>query len=137
MKRNISRIKAMIVLYNWDLTKSLIDDDDLNAAINENLEEDIEIDEKLYKDIVDGVISNLFEIDKMINLNLKKWSIDRLSYVDRNLLRMGIYEMVFYKTPKQIVINEILNIAHEYSETDIDNSISLLNSILDRISRDE
>ena len=127
MKRTISRIRAMIYLYNLDLLKR--SDNELNTF----LESDIEYDKDFYNQLVDGVIKNIKEIDKIISINLSNWTIDRLSYIDRNLIRIGVYELKYVKTPKSIVMNEIIEISKEYSQTEDYQTSKFNNSLLERI----
>ncbi|MDD3382890.1 MAG: transcription antitermination factor NusB [Bacilli bacterium] len=127
MKRTISRIRAMIYLYNLDLLKR--GDNELNTF----LESDIEYDKDFYNQLVDGVIKNIKEIDKIISINLSNWTIDRLSYIDRNLIRIGVYELKYVKTPKSIVMNEIIEISKEYSQTEDYQTSKFNNSLLERI----
>lgn len=127
MKRTISRIRAMIYLYNLDLLKR--GDNELNTF----LESDIEYDKDFYYQLIDGVIKNIKEIDKIISINLSNWTIDRLSYIDRNLIRIGVYELKYVKTPKSIVMNEIIEISKEYSQTEDYQTSKFNNSLLERI----
>lgn len=133
MKRNNSRIKALIVLYNYDLMNEIIDNDYLNNLLREN--PDVEIDEEFFQEIVDGVLNNLDQINRIINLNLKKWSLDRMAIVDRNLMRIATYEMLYTQTPNNIIINEILNLTHEYSELDEGLESKFNNKLLDQIRK--
>jgi transcription antitermination protein NusB len=76
---------------------------------------------------------NLEHIDELIALNSKRWRIERMPAVDRNLLRMAIGEMLGFKsTPFPIVINEALEIARRFSAPE---SINFLNGMLDSIAR--
>lgn len=127
MKRTISRIRAMIYLYNLDLLKR--GDNELNTF----LESDIEYDKDFYNQLIDGVIKNIKEIDKIISINLSNWTLDRLSYIDRNLIRLGVYELKYIKTPKSIVMNEIIEISKEYSQTEDYQTSKFNNSLLERI----
>ena len=63
-----------------------------------------------------NVKENLKDIDKTIAICLKNYTLDRLSYVDRNLIRIATYELKYNKTPKAVVLNEIVELSHEYSE---------------------
>ena len=68
-------------------------------------------------------------------INLENYPLDRLSYVDRTLIRIGVYEMMFTKTPHKVIINEIVNLSKEYSQTDDFLSSKFNNSVLDKISK--
>ena len=74
---------------------------------------------------MEGVIKNYQEINRVINRNIKNWTLSRMSAVDRNLVRIGTYELLYTDTPKPIIINEILELTHEYSETDSMTGVAL------------
>lgn len=133
LKRTNSRIKAMVALYYYDLNKENINEEHLDYLINEA--ENQEIDNEFYIEIVSGVLNNLREINRIININLTNWTIDRISYVDRNLLRIATYEMLYTNTPKQIIINEALNLTHIYSELDDKSESKFNNKVLDQIGK--
>jgi len=132
MKRTMSRLKAMMKLYSYDLTKELLSDDYLESIFNE---ESIDCDNDFYHQLVVGVLENIDKIDRTIAISLKNYTLDRLSYVDRDLIRIAVYEMLFTKTPKNIIINEILNLSHEYSEIEGLQTAKFNNSLLDRIAK--
>ena len=135
MTRTNSRIKAMFALYNYDITKEMINKNSLDDMINLNSTEEIEFDDSLYTKIVNGVINNLRAIDLVINRNLEDWTIDRLNAVDRALIRIAVYEMLYTDTPKTVIINEILNLTHEYSEMEGLQESRFNNKLLDKIRK--
>jgi N utilization substance protein B len=132
MKRTNSRIKAMINLYHYDLNREMLDQEYLDDLFRE---ENIEVDEDFYQEILTGVLSHLEEINRIINLNLRHWTLERMSLVDRALIRIGVYEMLYTPTPKNIIINEILNLTHIYSELDEAEESKFNNSLLDQIRK--
>lgn len=132
MKRTNSRIKAMISLYNYDLNKEMLDADYLDKIFHE---ENIEVDEDFYQEILSGVLSHYEEINRIINLNLHNWTLDRMSIVDRNLIRIGVYEMLYTSTAKNIIINEILNLTHIYSDLEEGEAAKFNNRLLDQIRK--
>jgi len=84
--------------------------------------------------IVEGVIKNIPLIDNNINQSAKNWSIDRMAVVDRNILRMATYELLFINDiPVKVTINEAIEIAKRFGG---DESGSFVNGILDRILKD-
>lgn len=133
MKRNNSRIKAMIVLYDYDLLGEKPRYDYIDQIIQE--EESVDFDEVFFNEIVDGVINNWDNINRIMSRNLKNWTFERMSIIDRNLIRIAIYEMLFTDTPHSIIINEILNLTHEYSELDDGLSSKFNNKLLDEIRK--
>ncbi len=122
----------MMKLYSYDLTKELVSDDYLEGLFNE---ESIDCDNDFYHQLVFGVLENINKIDRTIAISLKKYTLDRLSYVDRNLIRIAVYEMLFTETPKNIIINEILDLSHEYSEVEGLETSKFNNSLLDAIAK--
>ncbi|MFA7126917.1 MAG: transcription antitermination factor NusB [Bacilli bacterium] len=130
MKRTIARIVAMMILYHYDLTKEL----EIELLIDLiHCEEDY--DQEMAKDLVDGIITNLRKIDHTISIYLDHYTLDRLSFVDRALVRIGTYELMFTNTPTSIVINEIIELSKEYSEVDDFNTAKFNNALLDKIAK--
>jgi N utilization substance protein B len=85
-------------------------------------------------EIVAGTIAHLDEIDDRIRLRTEHWRIPRMAVVDRNLLRMAVYEFLFQpNTPKTVAINEALEIARRFSTHE---ATQFINGILDAIKRD-
>ncbi len=70
------------------------------------------------------------EIDAMLKENLEKWRLDRLSIIVRNLLRLAVFEMCFFDTPYQVVIDEAVTMAKEFVD---DTARSFVNSVLQKI----
>ena len=74
------------------------------------------------------------EIDDLIQKHTENWRMDRMPAVDRNLLRLGVAEFLgFPKTPRAIVINEALDIAHRYSSPE---SVHFINGVLDSVGKE-
>ncbi|HEY8395653.1 MAG TPA: transcription antitermination factor NusB [Bacilli bacterium] len=132
MLRRNSRIRALIVLYNYDLSGERLDENYLDELFDEA---DADYDKKFYQELVNGILEHYQEISIIINRNLKNWTLDRMSVVDRNLIRIGTYEMLYTDTPKSVIINEILDLTHEYSETDSLTESRFNNSLLEQIAR--
>lgn len=73
------------------------------------------------------------EIDTLIEKHAAHWRVERMAVIDRNLLRAAVAEFLGYpKTPKVIVINEALEIAHKYSAPE---SVNFLNGVLDAVAK--
>lgn len=136
MKRSNSRKKAMFVLYHDDLMKNEYENIELENLKNLLKEVEIaQIDEDFFNELVNGVRENLDVIDRYIAISLTNYTIDRLSFVDRALLRIGVYELKFTETPKNIIIDEIVNLSHEFSETEDFSSSKFNNALLDKIAK--
>ena len=81
-------------------------------------------------------MNSLLEIDEIIGKSLVKYTIDRLSYVDRAIIRVATYEMLKTKTAKEVVINEALLITREYSNLDDDAQVKFNNRVLENIAKE-
>ena len=134
MKRRMSRIKAMMVLYHADLMKDEINEELLNKLFFE-AQEDFACDEEFCNLLINGVKEHLREIDRLIAICLKNYTLDRLSYVDRNLIRIGAYELKYTNTPKSVVMDEIINLSHEYSEIKGYDTAKFNNALLESIAK--
>lgn len=142
--RTNSRIMAMMVLYNYDMNKTL-DLENLSDLIeSDNYLEKMKDDQNVYeldydKDylekLVRGTIEKLDYLDYVISLSTENYTLEALSFVDRSILRIGAYEMIYLRTPKEIVINEMINISKVYSEISGFNSSKFDNAILDKIAK--
>ena len=84
--------------------------------------------------LISGVNTHKTEIDNLIQVSSQNWKIGRMAIVDRNLIRISIFEMKFMSPPLKpnIAINEAVSIAKKYGSTD---SGSFVNGILDQISK--
>ena len=80
-----------------------------------------------------GVLENLDAIDGILNSCSENWKVSRMSIIDRNILRLSVYEMVFLSDiPLPVTINEAIEVAKEFgSET----SAAFVNGILDKIGK--
>ena len=130
LNRTEAREKIMIILYQIDLYDKDKIPYDLESVFHENLE----IDNKFVRDIVDGVLEHKDNIDKIIGKYLENWDLDRLGKTDRAILRLSTYEMLYYNTPNVVVINEAVELAKKYSDEKI---VKLINAVLDKIRDNE
>ena len=83
---------------------------------------------------IEGIISNITKIDELIITAAKNWTICRMALVDRNIIRLAVYEMLFdEEIPAKVSINEAIEIAKLFSDKD---STRFINGVLDRIKKD-
>lgn len=139
MKRHNGRIIAVLTLYNMDLSK-LTSEETLHALndlimMEADEEYPVEIDTLYAHKLVDGVCSNLNIVDDIISKSLVKYTIDRLSFVDRALIRVATYEMKFLEVDPKIAINEAIEITKEYSSIENDKQVQFNNKLLDNIAK--
>jgi transcription antitermination protein NusB len=80
-----------------------------------------------------GALSHLAELDERIRSRAEHWRISRMAVVDRNILRLAVYEFIHEPTPRTVAINEALEIARRFSTFE---ATQFINGILDAIKRD-
>lgn len=133
--RHRSRHRAVQILYQSDIRK--IAPDEAIASFYDTLYSE-ENEQKPRRDVfmeelVRGVAAIEGDIDARIKQHSEHWRIDRMSAVDRNILRMSIYELIEGKIPAAVIIDEALDLSRRFSG---DESVSFINGILDAIRKD-
>lgn len=83
------------------------------------------------REIVAGVIEHHSEIDDLLETYSEGWSIERMPNVDRAILRVGIWEILYTDTPNGVVVNEAVDVAKEYSTEE---SGGFINGLLSRVA---
>jgi N utilization substance protein B len=83
--------------------------------------------------LVVGTLAHLSEIDERIKSRAEHWRISRMAVVDRNVLRLAVYEFIHEPTPRTVAINEALEVARRFSTYE---ATQFINGILDAIKRD-
>ncbi|MBY0597338.1 N utilization substance protein NusB [Bacillus bingmayongensis] len=126
MKRRTARERAMQALYQMDITGEL----EPKVAVENTLEEGEETNEFL-ESLVVGFVENKEAIDEAIRQNLKKWKLERISIVDRSILRLAVYEMKYMEEiPHNVTINEAIEIAKTFGDEE---SRRFINGVLSNI----
>jgi transcription antitermination protein NusB len=127
LKRRIAREKAIQSLFQVD--RSEIEPKD---AI-EHVLEDGEHADSFLESLVFGTVEHLEEIDTKIKENLEKWSFDRLGNVDRAVLRMAVYEMLYEEEiPVKVTFNEAIDLAKVFGGEE---SGKFVNAILSKVAQ--
>lgn len=128
--RRLSRELTLKVLFQIDLVNT-----NMEEALKYNFESN-ELSEEVKEfttTLVRGVISNLAEIDKEIISYTNNWSLERITNIDRNILRIAIYEILYINNiPKSVSINEAVELAKKYSTK---SSFSFVNGVLGKINK--
>lgn len=83
--------------------------------------------------LVCGTIEKISEIDDIIRIRAEHWRIERMAIVDRNVLRLAVFEMYFHDTPDTVALNEALEIARKFSTYE---ATQFINGLLDSIKQD-
>ena len=131
-KRTKAREYALQLLYNYDLTKEPLGDWD-SFWMNQEGEVHAEVKD-FTRSLVFGTIEHLGKIDEKISGFAANWELSRMAAVDRNVLRMSAFELLYMKDiPAKVSINEAVDLAKRYSG---DDAGKFVNGILDRIKQD-
>ena len=133
-KRTLARECALQILYQLDITKDelpLVLSDywtEIGSGVDESAKE-------FANSLVSGTQENLAKIDAVISKYADNWQIKRMATVDRNILRLATYEMLFIKDiPPKVSINEAIELAKKYGDAE---SNKFVNGVLDKIKKME
>ena len=133
--RRKARECALQMLFAADLGGAAVRPDDLVRSYWDELGEP-EMDEgarEFATRLATGTLAHLEGIDDRIRSRAEHWRISRMAVVDRNILRMAVYEFLHEQTPRTVAINESLEIARRFSTYE---ATQFINGILDAIKRD-
>jgi N utilization substance protein B len=120
----------MQLLYQYDCAQQPIHE--LFESYWGNFREEVEEDVRRYADhLVQGTIDHRSDVDAAITRHAKHWRLDRMALVDRNILRLAVYELLFEpETPKIVIIDEAIEIARRYSSYE---ATQFINGLLDAL----
>ncbi|MGI6314476.1 MAG: transcription antitermination factor NusB [Patescibacteria group bacterium] len=114
--RHLARCIVMQTLYQWDFKGQPTAV--LPAIIEQNLKEfgtGLEDEIEFIENTVDGVIKNQKKIDEIIQKYASNWPLEKITLIDRNILRIGVYELKFNnEIPDKVAINEAIEVAKTY-----------------------
>ncbi len=120
--RRAARRTALFLLYQWDLTGQPL------ASLYDG-----EVDD-FARGLADDVAARAKELDQRITAASEGWPADRLGTLERNILRIGVYELERDTVPTEVAINEAVSLAKRYAS---DEAARLVNGILGRIAHEE
>lgn len=121
---------SMKVLYQ----KYILENTSTSFDIPSLIKEQLEIENDFVNNLVNGVINNQDKISSIANKYLMDWNIDRLSKVDKAILSIGIYELIYTDTPSVVAINEAIELSKKYSDEKV---TKMLNATLDKVYHNE
>ena len=124
--RSELRYNIMTILYQINVYEK----NKIEYNVDDVIKEVVEIDNEFVKELVYGIITYKNEIDEIANKYLNDWTIDRLGNTDQAILRIGIYELLYTKTPEVVCINEAIELAKKYSDDDVR---KMINGVLDKV----
>jgi N utilization substance protein B len=119
--RRAARRTALFLLYQWDLT---------GQPLTALYEGDVD---HFSRELAEAVSGEAAELDCIIDSASDAWPADRLGVLERNILRIGIYELVHGTVPVEVAISEAVNLAKRYAS---DDAGKLVNGVLARVARE-
>jgi transcription antitermination protein NusB len=121
ISRRAARRAALFMLFQWDVT---------GKPLGSTYEGDIDA---FAQETADAVAERASELDRRIDEATNDWPADRLGALERNVLRIGIYELETGNVPREVAIDEAVRLAKRYGS---DEAGKLVNGILGRIARE-
>jgi N utilization substance protein B len=130
--RRRSRQRALQILYLWDSRRQPVDEA-IDAYYETLYSEEQPDRDPFVAELVRGTIENALEVDQQITKHAEHWRMERMPAVDRNILRMAVYEMSHGGTPAAVTIDEALELARKFSNEE---SVQFINGVLDAVHRE-
>ena len=130
--RRRSRQRALQILFIWDCAHQPVEEA-VDAYYDALYAEESLVRDPFVVELVKGVVEHAAEADKRIVKHAAHWRIERMPQVDRNILRLAAYEILWGGTPPAIAIDEALELARKFSGED---SVQFVNGVLDAIHRE-
>jgi transcription antitermination protein NusB len=132
--RHRSRRRALQVLFEWDMRGESVDgaiSHYYDTLYSEESERKPKPD-RFMEELVRGTVAKSAEIDKKIEAKSEHWRLERMPAVDRNILRLAIFELEQNTVPAPVIIDEALELARHFSN---DESLPFINGVLDAVHR--
>jgi len=131
--RRRSRQRALQILFLWDARRQ-----PLAEAVSAYFDT-LYADEHPERDafaisLLEGTVAHLEEVDRLIKRHAEHWRMERMPAVDRNILRLGVYELLHGATPAAVTIDEALELTRRFSGEE---SVQFVNGVLDAIHRSQ
>ena len=130
--RRRSRQRALQILFLWDSRRQSVDEA-IDAYYDALYSEEQLARDPFVTDLVRGTVEHAAQIDEQISKHAEHWRMERMPIVDRNILRLAVFEMIHAGTPAAISIDEALELARKFSNEE---SVQFVNGVLDAIRRD-
>lgn len=135
--RHLSRQRAVQILYQVDLRKLSVEEaiqqfyTSLYSGENENDQESPRPERDVFmEELSHGTLARQAELDQVIGQRSENWRLERMPIVDRNILRMAVFEMAHLGTPPPVVIDQALELARRFSGEE---SVPFINGVLDAV----
>lgn len=129
---NRSELREVIIKVLYEVY--IYSEKNIDFKLNDLIKEQIEKENDFVKNTLEGIIKNQDAISKIANKYMKDWNIDRIGKVDKAILSLAIYELMYTDTPNVVAINEAVELSKKYSDEKV---VKLINGTLDSIMHKE
>jgi N utilization substance protein B len=130
--RRRSRQRALQILFSWDARRQPVEEA-ISAYYDSLVSEEHPERDPFVAELVRGTVAHAAEIDGQISKHAEHWRMERMPAVDRNILRLAVYELARLGTPAAVAIDEALELARKFSGEE---SVQFVNGVLDAVNRD-
>jgi transcription antitermination protein NusB len=130
--RRRARQRALQILFLWDARRQPVDQA-VNAYYDTLYSEEHPERDPFVAGLVEGTVEHIEKVDAQISRHAEHWRMERMSAVDRNILRLAVYEMAYVGTPAAVTIDEALELARRFSNEE---SVQFVNGVLDAVHRE-
>jgi N utilization substance protein B len=131
--RRRSRQRALQILFLWDARRQPLDEA-IDSYFDTLYEEEHPERDEFAVSLLEGAIAHIAEVDGLITRHAEHWRMERMPAVDRNILRLGVYELLHCATPPAVTIDEALELTRKFSSEE---SVQFVNGVLDAIHRSQ
>lgn len=130
--KNRSELREIIMKVIYQVY--ILENGKMEYNVDNLIKDQLEVENEFVNDTVKGIIKNQNNITSLANKYLKDWTMDRLNKVDQAILSIGIYELIYTKTPSIVSINEAIELSKKYSDLEV---TKMINGVLDNIYHSE
>lgn len=129
---NRSKLREIIIKILYETY--IYETKDLNYNLDDLIKEQLETQNEFVTKTIFDIKNQQEKLNNIANKYMKNWNIERLSKVDKAIISLGIYELLFTDTPNIVAINEAVELAKIYSD---DKVVKMINGILDNVMHNE
>jgi len=132
--RRLARERALQALYQLDISGGISIEEALEWAWAANAQEEPKQEgaHRFATELVQGACESIEEIDSLVEAHSHHWRLERMSKIDRNILRLGVFELKYRPDiPKKVTLNEAIELAKKFGT---ENSSAFINGLLDRLA---
>ena len=130
--KNRSELREIIIKVLYQIY--IYENSNISYDVDTLVKEQIEVSNSFVTDTIKEIIKHNDELVSIANKHLKDWDINRLGKVDKAIICLGIYELMYTDTPNIVCINEAVELSKKYSDEKV---VKMINAVLDSVLHNE